>query len=229
MNLSSLIELKNVTKSYRSGLVITPVLHGINLTVQQGELLAVVGASGSGKSTLMNIIGLLDKPTAGKYILNGQEMGQASESELPPIRNQMIGFIFQQFILLPHFNILENVSLPLTYRVIDEKESIELAHLSLKRVGLDHLSHRFPRELSGGQQQRVAIARALVGKPSVILADEPTGALDSKIGQSIMDLFIQLNEMDKNTIIIITHDNKIAEQCQRIIRIQDGLIVDGEK
>lgn len=223
--MSSLIELKNIKKVYRQGDVVTSVLHGIDLNVNSAELLAIIGASGSGKSTLMNIIGLLDTPTSGEYIFNGKLIAHANTNELSPIRNETIGFIFQQFYLLPHFTILENVGLPLTYREMNEEDIKQLSHLSLQRVGLDHLAKRYPRELSGGQQQRVAIARALVGKPRVILADEPTGALDSKTGQDIMDLFIQLNEMDKNTIIIITHDTKIATQCQRTIKMQDGLII----
>lgn len=223
--MSSLIELKNITKVYRRGEVLTPVLHGVNLSVMPSEMLAIVGTSGSGKSTLMNIIGLLDTATSGEYIFNDQLISNASINELSPIRNQMIGFIFQQFYLLPHFTILDNVGLPLIYRGTDESEIQKMSLTSLQRVGLAHLAQRYPRELSGGQQQRVAIARALVGKPKVILADEPTGALDTKTGQEIMNLFFQLNEMDKNTIIIITHDNKIAEQCQQTVRMQDGLII----
>lgn len=223
--MSFLIELKNIVKIYQREEVITQVLHNINLNVNQSEFLAIMGTSGSGKTTLMNIIGLLDKPTSGEYYFNGKNMLTLSVSELAPIRNQMIGFIFQQFYLLPYFNVLENVSLPLIYRDMNVDDIAEHAHTSLKRVALDHLAFRYPKELSGGQQQRVAIARALVGKPSIILADEPTGALDSKTGQDIMNLFVQLNELDKNTIIIITHDSHIASQCQRIIRIQDGLII----
>lgn len=223
--MSSLIELKNITKVYRRGEVLTPVLHGVNLSVMPSEMVAIVGTSGSGKSTLMNIIGLLDTATSGEYLFNDQLISNASINELSPIRNQMIGFIFQQFYLLPHFTILDNVGLPLIYRGTDESEIQKLSLTSLQRVGLAHLAQRYPRELSGGQQQRVAIARALVGRPKVILADEPTGALDTKTGQEIMNLFFQLNEMDKNTIIIITHDNKIAEQCQHTVRMQDGLII----
>ena len=223
--MSSLIELKNITKVYRRGEVVTPVLHGVNLSVSPAELLSIVGTSGSGKSTLMNIIGLLDTATNGEYHFNGERISNVSINELSPIRNQMIGFIFQQFYLLPHFTILENVGLPLIYRGTHESDIKEMTTVSLQRVGLAHLAHRYPRELSGGQQQRVAIARALVGKPRVILADEPTGALDTKTGQDIMNLFFQLNELDKNTIIIITHDPKIAQQCQRTIRMQDGLII----
>lgn len=225
IKLSFLIELRNIKKYYQRGDVSTSVLHGINLSVAASELLAIVGTSGSGKSTLMNIIGLLDTPSEGDYIFDGESISNNNVVELSSIRNEMIGFIFQQFYLLPHFTVLENVALPLTYREMKEDEIKELSHLSLQRVGLEHLAKRYPRELSGGQQQRIAIARALVGKPKVILADEPTGALDSKIGQDIMNLFKQLNELDKNTIIIITHDSKIAAQCHRVIEIQDGLIV----
>lgn len=225
MKLSSLIELKDITKTYQHGNVSTSVLHGVNLTINKSELVAIIGSSGSGKSTLMNIIGLLDKPSSGEYYLNGEAMSKTSAREMAPIRNQTIGFIFQAFFLLPRLTVLENVGLPLTYRELTDEEIEERSHLALQRVGLDHLSQRYPREVSGGQQQRIAIARALIGKPSVILADEPTGALDSTIGQEIMDLFIQLNTLDKNTLIIITHDSKIAEQCSRKIKIQDGLLI----
>lgn len=210
--------------------MVTHVLHGVNLTIQDSELLAIRGVSGSGKSTLMNIIGLLDKPSQGEYFLNGQNMADVDINELASIRNKTIGFIFQQFYLLPQFTILENVGLPLNYREKMDEDTIEQwSHLSLQRVGLDHLSHRYPRELSGGQQQRVAIARALVGQPQVILADEPTGALDSKTGQEIMDLFKKLNELDRNTILIITHDYQISAQCHRVIHIQDGAVLHEEK
>lgn len=195
------------------------------MSINTSEMVAIVGTSGSGKSSLMNIIGLLDKPSTGQYYLDGKDMSQIMTKELSIIRNQKIGFIFQSFFLLPRLSVLQNVGLPLTYREMDEPLINEHAHASLQRVGIDHLAYRYPRELSGGQQQRVAIARALVGNPSVILADEPTGALDSKIGQDIMNLFIQLNQIDKNTIIIITHDLRIAKQCPRNITIQDGLIV----
>jgi putative ABC transport system ATP-binding protein len=225
MKLSSLIELANITKVYQSGNIKTSVLHDISLRIEETELVAIVGSSGSGKSSLMNIIGLLDKQTTGDYRLNGTNITKLSPPEIANIRNQQIGFIFQAFFLLPRLTILQNVSLPLTYREMADSLIDEQARQALQRVGLAHLAHRYPKELSGGQQQRVAIARALVGKPNVILADEPTGALDSKIGQEIMDLFIQLNSLDKNTIIIITHDPKIANQCSRIIHIQDGLIL----
>jgi len=223
--LSSLIELNNITKVYRSGEIETPVIRGVSLSVELNELVAFIGTSGSGKSSLMNIMGLLDKPTTGQYLLGGQNVSDLTPSEIAHIRNKKIGFIFQSFFLMPRLKVLQNVGLPLGYRELSEAEIAEKSHLALQRVGLDHLSHRYPRELSGGQQQRIAIARALVGNPSVIFADEPTGALDSKVGQDIMDLFIQLNKFDKNTIIIITHDSKIASQCPRVIRIQDGLLM----
>lgn len=223
--MSSLIRLTDITKSYYRGDVKNTVLKGISLGINTSEMVAVVGTSGSGKSSLMNIIGLLDKPSTGQYYLDGQDMSHVMAQQLSIIRNQKIGFIFQSFFLLPRLSVVQNVGLPLTYREMDEQDIEERAHASLQRVGIDHLANRYPRELSGGQQQRVAIARALVGKPSVILADEPTGALDSKIGQDIMNLFLQLNQIDKNTIVIITHDLKIAQQCSRSITIQDGLIV----
>ena len=226
--MSSLIELKNITKSYGNNENKNTVLHGIDLTIYSSELIAIVGTSGSGKSSLMNIIGLLDKPSTGEYFLNGQDISTVSAKEVSFIRNQMIGFIFQAYFMLPRLTILQNVGLPLTYRKMDDSLIDEQARQSLQRVGIAHLAHRRPNELSGGQLQRAAIARALVGKPSVILADEPTGALDSKVGQEIMDLFIQLNKLDKNTLIIITHDIKIANQCSRVIRIQDGLKIGDE-
>lgn len=227
--MSSLIDLRDITKTYYSGENKNTVLHGISLSVQTSELVGIIGTSGSGKSSLMNILGLLDKPTTGDYLLNGVDMTQVSAREQSIIRNQQIGFIFQAYFMLPRLTILQNVGLPLTYRELSEKTIDEMAHSSLQRVGIDHLAGRYPRQLSGGQLQRVAIARALVGRPSVILADEPTGALDSKVGQEIMELFIQLNTLDKNTIIIITHDLKIAKQCRRVIRIQDGLLISDER
>ena len=226
--MSSLIELKNIYKSYQRGEIKTPALQGVNLTIEKSELIGIIGTSGSGKSTLMNILGLLDKPTTGHYFLEGKDILETNTVELANMRNQMIGFVFQSFYLLPQFTILENVSLPLTYREMSDKEIEDRAHLCLKRVALDHLSYRYPQELSGGQQQRVAIARALVGNPSIILADEPTGSLDTHVGQEIMNLFIQLNMLDKDTIIIITHDPHIASQCQRIIHVQDGKIIQGK-
>ena len=223
--MSFLIELNNIVKTYESGGLTQTVLKGMSLSVMTGELLAIMGASGSGKSTLMNIMGLLDRPTSGDYFLNARNVLTIPNQDIAAIRNQMIGFVFQSFFLLPRLSAMQNVMLPLTYRDLSEGEMQKRAHQVLQQVGIDHLAHRKPRELSGGQQQRVAIARALVGNPSIILADEPTGALDSKIGQEIMDLFKHLNEMGKNTIIVITHDGDIASQCHRTIHVQDGMIV----
>ena len=222
--MSSLIKLKDITKTYQRGDVKTTVLHGINLEIYPQELLAIIGTSGSGKSSMMNIMGLLDKPTTGEYWLGGTNIASLTPSETAKIRNQQIGFIFQSFFLLPSLTVLENVGLPLTYQELDNDTIRERARTMLQRVGLEHVSHRFPNELSGGQQQRIAIARALVAKPSVILADEPTGALDTKVGQEIMQLFLQINQIETNTIIIITHDPRIAAQCKRTIKIQDGRI-----
>jgi putative ABC transport system ATP-binding protein len=222
--LSSLIKWKDVCKAYVRGSVETTVLHSINLEIYAKELVAIIGSSGSGKSSMMNIMGLLDKQTSGEYWLNGKNIATLTPKETAKIRNQQIGFVFQSFYLLPSLTVLENVGLPLTYQALDKKTIEEQSHKMLQRVGLDHVAHRFPNELSGGQQQRIAIARALVTNPSVILADEPTGALDSKVGQEIMQLFMQINQIASNTIIIITHDQKIADQCKRIIRVQDGRI-----
>lgn len=228
IKLSSLIELKNITKNYYRGEFKNSVLKNINLNIQMSELLAVVGPSGSGKTSLMNIIGLLDQPTKGQYFFNDTDMTLITAEKLSVIRNQRIGFIFQSCLMLPRFTILQNVGLPLTYREMKDTQLNLMAHHALQRVGIEHLAYRFPHELSGGQLQRVAIARALVGEPDIILADEPTSALDSKVGQEIMDLFHRLNSVDKNTIVIITHNRKLALQCPRIITIQDGLIVKEE-
>lgn len=206
------------------GSVQTTVLHNINLEIYTKELVAIIGSSGSGKSSMMNIMGLLDKQTSGEYLLSGRNIATLTPKETAKIRNQQIGFIFQSFYLLPSLTVLENVGLPLTYQSLDVNIIEERSHKMLQRVGLDHVARRYPNELSGGQQQRVAIARALVTNPSVIFADEPTGALDSKVGQEIMQLFLQINQVVPNTIIIITHDQKIADQCKRIIRVRDGRI-----
>lgn len=220
------IELRNVTKSYPIGDTEQVVLKGLNLVVNPHELLAIMGASGSGKTSLMNIIGLLDNPTTGQYILRGRDITTLSEDERSTVRNQAIGFVFQQFFLLPRLTILQNVGLPLYYRQTKESEIHERSIQMLEKVGLvEHANYR-PNQLSGGQQQRAAIARALVGNPTVILADEPTGALDSTTGKLIMDLFINLNLQDRVTIVIVTHDPHIAEQCQRTVRIQDGLFLE---
>ena len=200
------------------------ILKGVSLRIISGEMVSIVGKSGCGKSTLMNILGLLDSPTTGRYILDGRETGSLTDRELSRIRNEKIGFVFQQFFLLSRLTAVENVGLPLVYRGVPEKERREVAREMLDRVGMgDREKHR-PMELSGGQQQRVAIARAMAARPAIILADEPTGALDTTVGQSIMDLFVELNQTRGITTIIITHDPNIARQCGRVIRMRDGTV-----
>lgn len=219
-----MIQLQNITKTYQQGKLPVPVLKDINLTVNEGEYVAIMGPSGSGKTTLMNVIGCLDLPTDGTYILNGQEVGKRSETELAKIRNQTLGFVFQQFNLLPKETALANVMLPLVYAGVPRKDREGLARSALEKVGLaDRLKFR-PNQLSGGQQQRVAIARAMVNEPKVLLADEPTGALDSKAGLAVMELFEALNR-EGVTIVMITHEAEIAECAKRIIMLRDGQIV----
>ena len=219
-----MITLTDIHKSYQMGPVAVEVLKGVNLSISSGDLLAILGQSGCGKSTLMNIIGLLDTPSSGSYILEGKATAQMSDNGLSEIRNRKIGFVFQQFNLLPKLTALQNVALPLIYRGTVEKERVRTAREVLDKVGmLDRQNHK-PSELSGGQQQRVAIARALVGEPAIILADEPTGALDEQVGQEIMDLFIRLNEEASITIFVITHDMTIARQCKGYVRMQNGII-----
>ncbi|MDF2867584.1 MAG: yknY [Gammaproteobacteria bacterium] len=222
--MSSLIELNNIKKIYPLGEYELIVLKGIEANIESGELVAIIGASGSGKSSLLNIIGLLDRPTSGHYHLQGKEVSTLPDKELARLRNQMIGFVFQSFFLLPRLTALQNVGLPLLYRGTKSAESKQRSLAMLERVGMTNWAQHKPSQLSGGQQQRVAIARALIGNPKIILADEPTGALDSKTGQDVMELFKILNKDDGVTIIIVTHDPKIAAQCQRVIHIQDGLI-----
>jgi len=218
-----MLRLKNITKTYVMGENEFQALKGISFELGTGELAAVIGPSGSGKSTTMNIIGLLDQPTTGHYYLDGEESNSLSKNELAYRRNKKIGFIFQSFFLLPKLNAVQNVGLPLFYANVDAKTIHDYSMEMLGKVGMaDHALHR-PSELSGGQQQRVAIARALVHKPAIILADEPTGALDSKTSQMIMDLLVE--HAGETTILIITHDEEVAEQCPRIIQIRDGLIV----
>lgn len=220
----SLIELREVSKTYRIGDIEQTILSDINFQLSAGERVAIMGASGSGKSTLMNILGLLDRPTSGEYLLKGKQTSTLTDNECAALRNHTIGFVFQAFFLLPRLTLLQNVALPLRYRRTENIDKEQQALILLERVGLAHLSHHKPNQLSGGQQQRAAIARALISTPDVILADEPTGALDSQTGQMIMDLFIELNQKEKVTIVIITHDEKIAKQCQRVLHLQDGKI-----
>ena len=196
---------------------------GVSLSIDRGEFVAIVGKSGSGKSTLMNIIGALDVPTEGEYILGGEDVSEMSDDQLAQIRNKMIGFIFQQYNLLPKLNLLENVELPLLYAGVPVQERKERALKSLAKVGLEEKWKNLPNQLSGGQQQRVSIARALAGEPSLILADEPTGALDSRTSREVLNFLRQLNE-EGNTIVMITHDNSIALEAKRVVRIKDGKI-----
>ncbi|PGO22390.1 macrolide ABC transporter ATP-binding protein [Bacillus cereus] len=219
-----MIELKDITKSFQNGEETVEILHGINVTLNEGEFTSIMGPSGSGKSTLMNIIGCLDKPTAGTYSLAGQNISSMSEAKLAHIRNEEIGFVFQNFMLLPRLTALQNVELPLIYAGVDKKERRERALAALTKVGLTERSNHLPNELSGGQKQRVAVARAIVNNPKFILADEPTGALDTKTSKQIMDLFYELNKQGA-TIIIITHDREIGEAATRQIVIRDGNIV----
>ena len=218
-----LIELKNIYKIYHMGDEEVRASDGVSLSIDRGEFVAIVGKSGSGKSTLMNIIGALDVPTEGEYILGGEDVSEMSDDQLAQIRNKMIGFIFQQYNLLPKLNLLENVELPLLYAGVPVQERKERALKSLAKVGLEEKWKNLPNQLSGGQQQRVSIARALAGDPSLILADEPTGALDSKTSRSVLDFLKQLND-EGNTIVMITHDSSIALEAKRVVRIKDGKI-----
>lgn len=219
-----MIRLNNIYKIYQSGEDEIHALDGIDLHIEKGEFTAIVGQSGSGKSTAMNIIGCLDVPTSGEYYLLGKDVSKLDEDELALIRNKTLGFIFQQYNLIPKLNLIENVELPLVYRGVPKEKREEMALKSLERVGLKGREKYYPSQLSGGQQQRVSIARALAGEPSVILADEPTGALDSKTGKEVLEFLKELHK-EGNTVVLITHDNSIAEQCNRVIRLQDGKII----
>lgn len=221
--MKKLIDLKNVNKSYRNGDQELQVLKDIHLAVEEGEFVAIMGPSGSGKSTLMNIIGMLDRPTSGEYYLEGEEVAKLGEKKLAKVRNQQIGFVFQQLFLLSKLNALQNVELPLIYAGVSQFKRKALAEQYLKKVELEARMHHLPSELSGGQKQRVAIARALVNHPSIILADEPTGALDTKTGEQIMELLTELNREGK-TIIMVTHEPEIAAFAKRQIVIRDGVI-----
>lgn len=221
--MQSIIQLDNIQKSYYLGKQELKVLKGISLNIFKNEYVALMGPSGSGKSTLMNILGCLDSPTAGKYILSGEDVSKMQDDDLADVRNKEIGFVFQQFNLLPRLTAAENVALPLIYNGTTKKTRTELSLEMLDRVGLADRSHHKPNELSGGQNQRVAIARALVNNPSIILADEPTGNLDSKTSVEIMNIFDKI-QAEGNTVVLVTHEEDIAEYAHRIIRLKDGII-----
>jgi len=225
-----MIECKNITKIYKTEAGETPALKGVSFTINDGEFLAIMGPSGSGKSTLMHILGCLDTPTSGEYFLDGHDVSTLSDDELADIRKDKIGFVFQSYNLLPRATVLRNVTLPLVYAGISRNEREKLAKINLQNAGLEesHFYH-LSNQLSGGQMQRVAIARALVNNPFLILADEPTGNLDTKTGEIVLHTFQKLNEEQKRTIILITHERYVAEHTNRIIDIRDGLIVEDEK
>lgn len=221
--MTPIIHLEDIRKSYFMGKQAISVLKGITLEIQKNEYVALMGPSGSGKSTLMNIIGCLDSPTAGSYILNGHDVSKMIDDALADVRNKEIGFVFQQFNLLPRLTALENVALPLVYAGMGKKLRTEVAMEVVKKVGLEDRSHHKPNELSGGQCQRVAIARALVNNPSLILADEPTGNLDSKTSVEIMEIFNKIHD-GGNTVVLVTHEEDIANYARRVVRLRDGVI-----
>ena len=221
----SIIEVRNLSKIYNVGKSNeTIALDNINIEIEEGELIAIVGPSGSGKSTLLNILGLMDKSTSGEYIIDNKSLNTIKSSKIHKIRNKYIGFVFQNFALLKEYSVLDNVMMPLNYRKLSNKEKKKIAEYYIKRVGLESHINKNPNELSGGQQQRVAIARALVGQPKIILADEPTGNLDQKTGEEIINLFMDIRK-DGSTIVIVTHDMNIANRCDKIIKLVDGKIV----
>ncbi|MEY2792447.1 MAG: hypothetical protein RJA76_439 [Bacteroidota bacterium] len=223
LSMSKIIETIHISKRYVMGEEVIEALKDVSMSVNRGEYVAFMGPSGSGKSTLMNIVGCLDTPTSGKYVLNGQDVSQMSENQLATVRNKEIGFVFQTFNLLPRQSALENVALPLIYAGYNKKDRTEKAMEALRGVGLENRALHKPNELSGGQRQRVAVARALVNDPSILLADEPTGNLDTKTSYEIMDLFDQLHQKG-NTIVMVTHEDDIAQYAHRIIRLRDGLV-----
>jgi len=223
-----ILELQGITKQYHLGPVTVDALKGVDLTIYEGDMIAIVGSSGCGKSTLMNILGFLDKATAGTYRIDGKETETLDDDELSKLRNEKIGFVFQSYNLLQRLNVLDNVAIPLLYRAWGRRQIVPRCREMLERVDMGDREHHTPNELSGGQQQRVAIARALAGKPSLILADEPTGALDHKTSQDIMDLFFELNRKEGITIILITHDVEIAESCPRRVILKEGIVAGDE-
>lgn len=224
----SLIELRDIHKTYHAGEVDVPVLRGVSLSIQPGELVSLMGASGSGKTTLMNILGCLDRPTSGEYLLNGREVGGLNSDERATLRNEQIGFVFQSFNLLPRTSAIENVKMPLSYSsaTLSDAEENERAESLLRMVGLGERIHHEPSQLSGGQQQRVAIARSLINRPQILFGDEPTGNLDSTTTVEILRMFQQLNEQEGLTIIIVTHDPEVAKHTKRVIRMRDGRVED---
>lgn len=225
---NDMINLIDIYKIYPMGDEDVHALDGINLTIKENEFVAIIGQSGSGKSTCMNIIGFLDTPTSGQYLLNGEDVSYMSDDEQAHLRNNTLGFIFQQYNLIQKLNVYENVELPLIYRGIHEKDRRDMVETALERVGIANKSKNLPNQLSGGQQQRVSIARALVGNPKIILADEPTGALDSKTGSEMLDFLRRLNA-EGNTLILITHDMNVAQHAKRLVKLSDGKIIEDKE